>query len=171
MTETERVPDETTTDESATHASVDQLRQEIAAAQDRELRALAEMENIRRRMRREMQEERKYACQPLLADLLPVLDNVQRAIAASEQSDPESRLLTGVRMVAQQLESVLQRHDCQRIAAQGEPFDPALHEAIAQQPSHDLPAGTVLHVAMDGYRLHDRVVRPSQVIVSQTPTS
>ena len=69
-------------------------------------------------------------------------------------------------MVQDQLMTVLQQHDCQRIDPEGEAFDPNLHEAIAQQPDVDRPQGTVLHVAKPGYRLHDRVIRPAQVVVS-----
>jgi molecular chaperone GrpE len=74
-------------------------------------------------------------------------------------------------MVAQQLEGVLGRHNCIRIEALHKPFDPHLHQAIMQQPSADHPAGTVLHVAQEGYQVHDRVLRPAQVIVSTAPAS
>jgi molecular chaperone GrpE len=95
-----------------------------------------------------------------------VLDNIQRAIAAAEKSPSGNGLLDGVRLVAQSLETVLARHDCRRVDALGKPFDPAFHEAISQQPSADHPPGTVIMVVQDGYVLHDRVVRPAQVIVS-----
>ena len=107
---------------------------------------------------------------PLLRDLLPVVDNIQRAIAAAEQAHGGGSLLEGVKLVAQALEAGLAKHDCKRIEAQGQPFDPAVHEAISQQPSADVPPGTVLFVAQDGYTLHDRVVRPAQVIVSTSPS-
>ena len=142
------------------------LRGALAAANDRALRAQAELDNYRKRMRKEMEDERRYAQLPLLGDLLPVLDNVQRAIQAAEKSPDASGLLAGFKMVAQQLENVLSRHHCTRIDALHKPFDPHLHAAIMQQPSSDYPPNTVVQVAQDGYQLHDRVLRPAQVIVS-----
>jgi len=152
--------------EAAPAEDVAALRDELAATKDRALRAQAEMENYRRRMRKEMEDERRYAQLPLLGDLLPVLDNVGRAIQAAEKSPEAGGLLAGFKMVAQQLENVLARHHCQRIDALHKPFDPHLHAAILQQPSSEYPSNTVIQVAQDGYQLHDRVVRPAQVIVS-----
>jgi len=145
------------------------LRADLEDASDRVLRAQAELENYRKRARRELEDERRYAALPLLRDLLPVLDNLRRAIDAAEKSSQGGGLLDGVRLVVQSFESVLARHDCKRIEALGKPFDPTFHEAISQQPSADHPPGTVLFVAQDGYLLHDRVVRPAQVIVSTLP--
>lgn len=145
------------------------LRDELADAKDRELRARAELENFRKRARREMEDERRYACQPLLADLLPVVDDVGRAIAAGEKSPEAANMVAGFKLVAQQLEGVLAKNHCTRIAALHEPFDPHRHAAISQQAASEHPAGTVLLVAQEGYQLHDRVLRPSQVIVSTAP--
>ena len=145
---------------------VESLRSELQEAQDRSLRIQAELENYRKRATREMQEERRYANLPLMRDLLPVLDNMDRAIEAAEKTHDTASLLEGVKMVARQLEEVLQRHDCVRIPALNQPFDPHLHEAISQQPSDEHPGGTVMLETQIGFQLHDRVVRPSQVIVS-----
>ncbi|OHB67004.1 MAG: nucleotide exchange factor GrpE [Planctomycetes bacterium RBG_13_63_9] len=149
--------------ESGTVAS---LQAELEAAKDRELRTQAELENYRKRVARQMEEERRYADLPLLRDLLPVLDNMERAIEAAEKTHDTASLLAGVKMVAGQLEEVLERHRCIRIEALNEPFNPHLHEAISQRPADERPANTVLAVIQSGFRLHDRVVRPSQVIVS-----
>jgi molecular chaperone GrpE len=142
------------------------LQAELADSRDRTLRVQAELENFRRRSRRELEDERKYANVPMLRDLLPVVDNMGRAIEAAQKTQDASALLEGFKMVKQQLESVLQRHHCLPIEALGEPFDPHLHEAITMQPSADKPANTVLHVVQTGYQVHDRVIRPAQVIVS-----
>ncbi len=142
------------------------LRNDLEQMKDRALRVQAELENYRKRVAREMAEERRYAELALMRDLLPVLDNMHRAIEAAEKSGEAPQLLEGFGMVLQQFEGILQQHHCTRIEALHEPFDPNFHEAILQQPSGDHPAGTVLHVAQTGYRLHERVVRPSQVIVS-----
>ena len=147
------------------------LRSELEEAKDRALRIQAELENYRRRAAREMQEERRYANLPLMRDLLPVVDNMARAIEAAEKTHDAAGLLEGVKMVARQLEEVLQRHQCVPIQAFHEPFDPHLHEAISQQPSDQHPVGTVVLVTQTGFQLHDRVVRPSQVIVSSEDKS
>ena len=150
----------------AANDEVEQLRVDLEEVSDRALRAQAELENYRRRVARQMEEERRYANMPLLRDLLPVLDNMRRAIEAAEKTEDAPSLLEGFRMVTKQLEGVLARHHCTEIEALGGPFDPNLHEAISQQPSAGHPEGTVLLVAQSGFQLHDRVVRPSQVIVS-----
>jgi molecular chaperone GrpE len=147
-------------------ADVMQLESELQQAQLQIARAQADLENYRKRVRRDMADDRKYADLSLLRDLLPVLDNFDLALAAIEPNDTTTGLLEGVKMVKDQLMMVLQQHDCQRIDPQGDAFDPHLHEAIAQQPDSDRPQGTVLHVAKAGYRLHDRVIRPAQVVVS-----
>lgn len=149
----------------------EQAKRDLEEARDRLLRAQAELDNYRKRARRELEEERRYATLPLLGELLPVLDNVGRAIQAAAKNSEAGSLIEGVKMVAQQLEGVLGRHNCVRIEALHKPFDPHLHQAIMQQPSADHPAGTVLHVAQEGYQVHDRVLRPAQVIVSTAPAS
>jgi molecular chaperone GrpE len=148
---------------------LEKLRADLNEAGDRVLRAQAELENFRKRARREMEDERRYANLPLLRDLLPVVDNIGRAIAAAEKSQNGGTLLDGFKMVFQALEGTLARHDCKRIEALHQPFDPAFHEAISQQPSPDYPPHTVIMVVQEGYTLHERVVRPAQVIVSTTP--
>jgi molecular chaperone GrpE len=156
----------TETKREASSESIEQLRDELQRCKDQSLRCHAELENYRKRAAREMDEHRRYANMGLLRDLLPVLDNVQRAIDAAEKSTDVNGLLDGVKLVAQQLQVVLQQHHCVKIEALGAAFDPNLHHAILQQPSPDHPANTVIMVTQDGYQLHDRVVRPSQVIVS-----
>jgi molecular chaperone GrpE len=142
---------------------------ELAAANDRLLRLHAEMQNLRNRTARELADERKYAALPVLRDLLPVVDNIDRAIEAATKAGEAEKLLEGFRLVRQQLATVLNSNHCEEISAAGQPFDPHFHQAILHQPSADVPAGTVTLVAQPGYKLHDRVVRPAQVIVSSGP--
>ncbi len=142
------------------------LASELAAQQERVLRIQAEMQNLRQRQIRELNDERKYSAIPVVRDLLPVLDNVDRAIEAANTTQDAASLLQGLELIRQQLQQVLAQHNCSPINALGEVFDPNLHEAILQQPSDEHPAGTVIHVTETGYQLHDRVVRPTQVIVS-----
>ncbi len=149
-------------------SEVEKLKAEVREANDRALRAQAEVDNARRRFRRENEEAMLYANKPLLTDVLPVIDNIQRALEAAKSNPESSGLLDGVSMVAEQLIGVLEKHKCPMIKAIGEQFDPDLHAAILQQPS-EKPKGTIIEVAQDGYRLHERLIRPSQVIVSTGP--
>lgn len=146
--------------------NVTRLEVELQQAQEQLMRSQADLENYRRRVRRDTAEQRKYAQLPLLQDLLPVLDNFDLALGALEPNETTAGVLQGVKMVAGQLLSVFQQHHCERIDAAGEPFDPNLHEAIAQEPCNDQSPGIVIRVAKAGYRLHDRVIRPAQVVVS-----
>lgn len=145
---------------------LEQLRREVEEANDRALRNQAELENYRKRAARELQDVHRYACLPLMRDLLPVFDNLDRAIQAAEQNHDTAGLLEGVKIVAQQFEDVFEKHHCARIEAIHKPFDPHLHEAILQQPSAEHPPGTVMLETQTGFQLHDRVVRPSRVMVS-----
>jgi molecular chaperone GrpE len=155
----------------ASESEIARLRADLEDAADRALRAQAELDNYRKRARREIEEERRYSLAPFLHDFLPVLDDMFRAIAAAEKSPATNGLLEGVKMIAQGLLGVLARHHCRPIEALHKPFDPNFHEAISQQPSAEYPANTVIYVAQDGYTLHDRVIRPAQVIVSSEPAA
>lgn len=159
-----------TTDAGLASLAADQkiaeLESQLQVANQKALRAGAELENYRKRAQREMADERRYAVLPLVRDLLAVLDNLNRAIEATKSGATESGLLEGVKMVAAQFEAVLQQHGCTPIETVGQPFDPNQHQAIAQEPSDQYPAGTVTRCAQIGYKLHDRVVRPAQVFVS-----
>ena len=149
-------------------AAIIDLRAELGATRDKMLRAQADFDNYQKRVQRERTEERRYAFLPLLRDLLGVRDNLQRALDTAEKSGNQSGLLEGVRLVAQQFKTVFEQYGCREIAAQGAEFDPHLHEALTTQPS-DEPAGRVLAVFRPGYQLHDRVLRPAQVVVSSGP--
>jgi len=145
----------------------DDLQEKLREAEDRLLRTQAELENFRKRSRRELEEAHRYREIDLLRSLLPVLDNVERALdAAGKKADVES-LIAGFRMTGQQIEKLLMIHGCKPIETEGQPFDPAVHEAILQQSVPGVAPGTVVGAATKGYKLHDRVVRPAQVIVSK----
>ena len=145
----------------------DDLGRQLRDAEDRVLRAQAELENFRKRSRREYEDALRYREIDLLRDLLPVLDTVRRAIDASESTADVESLRAGFRMTAQQIEKVLDTHGCKTIETDGRPFDPTVHDAILQQVAPGVTAGTIVGVASRGYKLHDRVVRPAQVIVSK----
>lgn len=143
----------------------------LAEAEDRVLRLQAELQNVINRARREVAEERRYGPLGIARDLLPAIDNIDRALqAASSADDDASGLADGFRMVREQIVAVLAQHGCEPIPTdQGVEFDPSLHEAILQQPSEEVAGGGILMATQTGYKLHDRVVRAAQVIVSSGP--
>lgn len=144
-------------------------RTERDANAQKVLLAQADLENYRRRLQKEMDEERKYRVLPIARDLLPVLDNLLRALDAAKQSNDLNQLVQGVQMVAKQFTDVLARQNVTPIESVGKPLDPNLHQAIQQIPTPDKPPLTVLTEVERGYVLHDRVVRPSTVIVAAPP--
>ncbi len=149
---------------------MDRLRATAEEADKRVLMAQAEAENFRKRMRRDYEDQIKFAAVPLVTDVLEVRDNLLRALVAAENAADSQGLKEGVAMVAKQLDDTLAKYSVHQIPAEGETFDPNVHEAISQMPS-DLPAGMVAHVAQTGFQMHDRVVRPSQVVVSTGPAA
>jgi molecular chaperone GrpE len=159
----------------AENAEEKTVEQRLAEAERNVLMAQAEMENFRKRMQRESDQLLKYANLPLVRDLLDIIDNLNRASdsAKSEaaksdasKSETSQALLAGVAMVTQQFTTVLAKYGCKPIESTGKPFDPNIHQAISQMPSAEHAAGTVANEVAVGYMLHDRVVRPSCVIVS-----
>lgn len=147
---------------------MERLRASSDSAEKRVLMAQAEAENTRKRVRRDFEDRLKYAAVPLIVDLLEVRDNMNRAIEASQSAGESAGLQEGVAMVAKQLDDTLAKYEVREIPAAGETFDPNVHEAISQMPSEH-PAGTVTYVAAPGFQMHDRVIRPSQVVVSSGP--
>jgi molecular chaperone GrpE len=140
---------------------------DAAELQDRLLRLQAELENFRKRARREYDDAQKYREVDLLRDLLPVLDTVQRAIDAAGKTDDLESLRAGFKMTAQQIEKLLASHGCLTIPTDDQPFDPTVHDAIQQLAVPGKQAGTVVGTVSRGFTLHDRVVRPAQVIVAK----
>ncbi|MCC6508280.1 MAG: nucleotide exchange factor GrpE [Pirellulaceae bacterium] len=149
---------------------VNSLNAKLKDAQIEVLKSHAEAENFRKRLQRDSEQQLRYANLPLVRDLLDVVDNLKRATdAASGDAANAGALLNGVQMVTNQLTNILTKFACKPIESVGQPFDPNIHEAIAQMPSPDVPAGSVLQEVAVGYVLHDRVIRPSSVIVSTGP--
>lgn len=147
------------------------LQQQVDSANDQILKLHAELDNVRKRVRRDADEQIKYASLPLISDLLDVFDNLRRALdaagTAESSGDASGGLIEGVKMVAKQFEDTLGKFNCRPIAADpGVVFDPNVHEAISQMPSEEIESGMVLLEATKGFQLYERVVRPSQVVVS-----
>jgi molecular chaperone GrpE len=141
---------------------------ELEAQQDRYLRAVAEFDNVRKRSAREREEYTRYANESLLRDLLPVLDNLDRALQAA-RSEPATSLTTGVELIQRELLRVLEKFGLTPFTSVGQPFDPERHEAVARVPSADVPDMTVAGETARGYLLHGRVLRPAMVTVAVAP--
>jgi molecular chaperone GrpE len=169
----EPTPDTPTADDAGGTATADEtLRERAEKAEEYRLllkQQQAEFENYQKRAARDRETERRYAQFPLAQSLLPALDNLERALAAARQAGDNSPLTQGVAATHTQLLDILRRHGVSRVEAEGQPFDPNLHQAVMQQPSPDHPPGTVIQVLEPGYLLHERVLRPASVIVSTTP--
>ncbi|TWU15178.1 nucleotide exchange factor GrpE [Allorhodopirellula heiligendammensis] len=145
------------------------LRADVDAADKRVLQAQADAENFRKRMRRDYEDQLKFAAMPLINDILQVRDNLHRAIdaaGASGDGGTSAGLRDGVAMVVKQLDDTLAKYGVEPIPAEGEEFDPNYHEAISQMPHPEIESGKVAHVAGGGFRMHGRVIRPAQVVVS-----
>jgi molecular chaperone GrpE len=145
---------------------------ENASLRDRLLRALADAENTRRRAERSIEESRKHAIAAFAREMLIVVDNLQRTIAAAEDQGPATTesaaaLIEGVRATLRVLMRILESFDVRPIAALGERFDPSIHEAIMEEDDPSRPPGTVTRVVEDGYMISDRLLRPARVVVSK----
>ncbi len=150
--------------EEAPADPLSKLGDELAAAKEQNIRLLADFDNYRRRMARERTETYQRASESIYTDLLPVVDNFERALAAApEAGDP---FADGMRMVYGQLKELLAKGGVEPIESLGKDFDPAVHEAIAYQPSPDVAEGKIFFEHVRGYRMGDRVIRPAAVIVS-----
>ena len=151
-------------------AATDELHSELnrlRAREDELLRALAELQNVNRRRKQESEQALRYAAEPFLRELLPVLDDFERTLRALPAGDDPLR--AGVALVHDRLVKILEREGLAPLRPQGERFDPELHDAIAHLPTADAEAGTVVEVAAPGYRYRDRVLRHAKVVVADAP--
>jgi molecular chaperone GrpE len=152
-------------------SKIEAARQEARENYDRLLRVSAEFDNYKKRSAREMQDFRKYANESLLKELLPVLDNLELAIkAAREESNGQASLVDGVDLTLKEILRVLDKHGVQPVEALNQPFDPVFHQAVVGEESETHPANTVIQELQKGYTLHDRLLRPSMVVVSKQKT-
>ena len=141
----------------------------LAGLEDRLLRTAAEFENFKKRRARELDDVLRFRSEPLVRDILPVLDALERAIRSSEGTRDYQAFHDGVELILQQLLDVLARHAVEREHPEGEPFDPHRHEAVAVLSSDAVASDHVIEVIEPGYHLHERVVRPARVVVSAGP--
>jgi molecular chaperone GrpE len=143
--------------------------QQVEASRDQALRAQAEAENTRRRASREVENAHKFALERFAADLLPVLDSLEKAVEVAAASEGAESIGEGVELSLKLFLSVLEKHGVQRIDPVGEPFDPQKHEALAMVPSPHAEPNSVIEVMQRGYLLNGRLVRAAKVVVSKAP--
>jgi molecular chaperone GrpE len=163
-----------TPDEDASGGAEHTLEAALAAAQaeaqanrDAQLRALAELENVRKRAQRDIENAHRYALERFAGELLPVRDSLELALQSGAAD--ANGLLSGVEATLKLLGKAFEKGGITRIDPAGGAFDPALHEAVLAQPSADVPEGSVLQVLQSGYQVGGRLLRPARVIVSKAP--
>ena len=156
---------------------VEALIAERDSLKDQLLRALADVENMRRRTEREMETARKYGHTGFARDLVGAIDNLARAVEAAPKDEEAlgaeaiDGLVTGIKMSWQEIQTMMERHGIRRVSPEGEKFDYNFHQAMFEMPSADLAPGTVVEVIQHGYVLHDRLLRPAMVGVSKAAES
>lgn len=156
------------TDTPNNAARIAELEEALIEAKEASLRAAAEAQNIRRRAEQDVEKAHKFGLEKFVNALLPVVDNLERSLdaAAADGADPQA-LSEGVALTLKSFVDALKSHKVEVVAPEGEPFDPALHQAISAVVNPETEANTVLSVVQKGYTLHGRLVRPAMVVVSK----
>jgi len=144
-------------------------KKEAAASYDRYTRAVADLENFRKRTLREKDELRQFATSGLMDDVIPILDNLSLGLAAAQQQTDVKAIVAGVTLVLEQFKTTLARHGLKEVKPDGQRFDPHLHECISHQPSAEVAEEHVIQVVRPGYTLNGRLLRPASVLVSSGP--
>lgn len=144
-------------------------KKEAAANYDRYMRAVADLENFRKRTARDKDELRQFATAGVVEDVIPILDNLSLGLAAAKQQTDVKPIVEGIGLVLEQFKSTLGRHGLKEVNPVGQAFDHNLHECISHQPSPDVPAESVSQVVRLGYTLNGRLLRPAAVVVSSGP--
>ena len=146
---------------------IEQLEQQVAEANDNVLRVQAEMQNLRRRSERDVENAHKFALDKFSADLLPVVDNLERALAAiNSDDDSQKAIAEGIELTLKSFLDVLKRFKIEAVDPAGQPFDADLHQAVSMVPNPDVEPNTVMDVFQKGYTLNGRLIRPAMVVVS-----
>jgi molecular chaperone GrpE len=143
------------------------LKDQLDAEKDRLLRLSAEFENYKKRKQREIDDFKKFANETIFRQMLPVVDNLERAIASAETNSDEGALLEGVKMIHKDILKLLEMFSVKVVKAGNEPFDPNFHQAVTRHETDEFPENTVTNVLQNGYLLHDRLIRPAMVVVSK----
>lgn len=150
-------------------ASLEQLQSQLDEARDAALRAAAEAQNARRRAEQDVEKARKFALERMASDLLPVVDNLERALEAAGEATEAAAITEGVDLTLRSFSDVLTKHSIEALNPVGEPFDPQLHQAMTMVPNPDMEPNTVMDVMQKGYTLNGRLLRPAMVVVSKAP--
>ena len=149
-------------------SETEQLQQQVTEANDQVLRVQAEMQNVRRRVERDVENAHKYALDKFSADLLPVVDNLERALSSiSADDEGQKAVAEGIELTLKSFVDVLARFKIEPVDPAGQPFDANLHQAVSMVPNPDLEPNTVMDVFQKGYTLNGRLIRPAMVIVSK----
>lgn len=163
-------PADSSIDVAALQAQLEEARAQAGAARDAQLRALAEVDNVRKRAEREIASAAKFGLEKLLGELLPVCDSVDLGKQAAEKPDAQVKtLIEGLELTRKQLVAVLEKYGVSVVDPKGQPFNPDLHEAVQMVPSDEVAPNHVLHVMQKGYKLHERLLRPAMVVVAKAP--
>lgn len=166
-------PEELIAENTRLREHIENLEQTVAELQEKQdklLRTAAAYDNSRRRAERELEETRRYAIERFARKILPVADSLRRALEAAKNSPDVQTLLEGIEMVLRQLDDALASEGVTPVPAVGERFDPNVHEAVAQHPTTEVPENTVIAELQRGYRLNDRLLRASSVLVAVAPS-
>lgn len=146
-----------------------ELDEQLKEAEERVLRTAADADNFKKRLQREKEEQTRYANEAFMRDLLPVIDNLERALEHSEAGSSKGSLVEGLNMTLKGFVDTVSRFGCTPVKAVGETFDPNFHEAVSQEQSTKHEANTVLRELQKGYTLKERLLRPAMVVVSKRP--
>lgn len=170
LDETDGEGDAPSTDVGQLHQELERLKNELAQAQEQSLRAQAELHNVRRRAQQDVEKAHKFGLEKFVGDILPVADNLERALNATQEQAGDFKVLTeGVELTLKSLLDALKRHQVDQVNPSGEPFNPEYHQAMTAVPNPNVEPNTVLDVFQKGYTLHGRLVRPAMVVVSKAP--
>jgi molecular chaperone GrpE len=161
------------TEAALDHPNYTELEEKLTLAEqkahenwEKSVRAVAEIDNVRRRMEREVANAHKYGAEKLISALLPIVDSLEQALQLAEKSG-DSAMHEGLELTMRLFTDVLQKFDVTLIDPMGEAFDPQQHEAMAMQPAADVAPNTIIAVFQKGYKLNDRVIRPARVVVGK----
>jgi len=155
-------------DKEPEQSETEQLQQQVAGANDQVLRVQAEMQNLRRRAERDVENAHKYALDKFAPELLPVVDNLERALATIDVGDPAQKSVAeGIELTLKTFVDVLVRFKVEAVDPAGQPFDAEFHQAVSMVPNPDLEPNTVMDVFQKGYTLNGRLLRPAMVVVSK----
>ncbi|RHW38587.1 nucleotide exchange factor GrpE [Lysinibacillus yapensis] len=158
---------EEATVEEQSNAKISELEGKLQEEENRYLRLLADFDNIKRRFQLDREAAEKYRAQKLLTELLPVIDNFERALQVEVSSEDANALYKGIEMVYRSLIDAAKQEGLELIPAEGEAFDPNVHQAVMQESDSEKESGIVLRELQKGYKLKDRVLRPSMVSVNE----